>query len=925
MLDQTGGDGVDKVSEGVFRWKFAEAEFDEARWELLVVGTPVRLERKPLEVLACLLRHAGEVVTKDELLDSAWAGRIVVEAALTNAIGKLRLALKDSDQSLIVTVPRVGYRLMGKVERKSISRLAPPSQLRQGDAVPRRPNWKLTRALDQSERGEVWLSEHAKTHESRVFKFSFDGGQLGSLKREATISRLLHDSLGDRADFVRVIDWDFEDAPYFIESEYGGPDLEQCAVVNGGLASIPLHERIAWLAETADAVAAAHEVGVLHKDLKPANVLVRGEPGDWHPRLVDFGSGRVLDPARLEALGITRLGLTQTQSVSTGSLTGTPLYLAPELLSGQVPTVRSDIYALGVMLFQLCVGDLRRPLSAGWEEEISDPLLREDIASAANGNPELRFASARVFAERLRTREERQQARVDEEALRENVARNERALAATRSRRPWLITAFALLVLGLGTTYWMYRQVASANASAQHQARVAQAVNQFLNHDLLAAANPLNGGRVDVSVRDALDQAAPNIDTRFAGDASSAATVHLTAGDAYYQLSEFKSAQTQFTRALDLFSKSDGQGSAEAVLSKVRLANALVRSGDLEQGRVTLDEAAADVARLSASFPMLRVNNDLARGWLAFGSLKFEDVIPPLEDAVQALAGIPDADPDVTLTVQQALTSARSRMGFPTETLEETQRRVLAKLENQKGHSAPLTLGARHLLARIEVLRGKGREMEQTYIDLVKDFSRVLGPENENTLLTVHGLANVYSKLERWKDAERFSRQAWDGLGRQLGPHHINTLNALNSYALAEFKLGKLDQAGDLYEDGIQQVRTNGGKLSGLLLTAFQLNLAHVRIAQGRMDDAAVLIADIRANGGTLVEKDTDAAGELAYLDGRIKLAKGDEAGAQTELRAAIELLGKTNPSDYWIIQEANAALRQSESSQQRTNTKESL
>jgi len=192
-------------------------------------------------------------------------------------------------------------------------------------------------------------------------------------------------------------------------------------------------------------------------------------------------------------------------------------------------------------------------------------------------------------------------------------------------------------------------------------------------------------------------------------------------------------------------------------------------------------------------------------------------------------------------------------------------------------------------------------------------------------LLTVHGLANVYSKLERWKDAERFSRQAWDGLGRQLGPHHINTLNALNSYALAEFKLGKLDQAGDLYEDGIQQVRTNGGKLSGLLLTAFQLNLAHVRIAQGRMDDAAMLIADIRANGGTLVEKDTDAAGELAYLDGRIKLAKGDEAGAQTELRAAIELLGKTNPSDYWIIQEANAALRQSESSQQRTNTKESL
>ena len=144
----------------------------------------------------------------------------------------------------------------------------------------------------------------------------------------------------------------------------------------------------------------------------------------------------------------------------------------------------------------------------------------------------------------------------------------------------------------------------------------------------------------------------------------------------------------------------------------------------------------------------------------------------------------------------------------------------------------------------------------------------------------------------------------------------INTLNALNSYALAEFKLGTQDQAGDLYEDGIQQVRTNGGKLSGLLLTAFQLNLAHVRIAQGRMDDAAVLVAGIRANGGTLVEKDTDAAGELAYLDGRIKLANGDASSAQTELRTAIDLLEKQNPSEYWIVQEANAALRQAELAQ---------
>jgi non-specific serine/threonine protein kinase len=68
--------------------------------------------------------------------------------------------------------------------------------------------------------------------------------------------------------------------------------------------------------------------------LKPANVLVREDASGWHPRLVDFGSGRVLDPGQLEALGITRLGLTQTQTMAS-ELTGTPLYLARNSSEGR--------------------------------------------------------------------------------------------------------------------------------------------------------------------------------------------------------------------------------------------------------------------------------------------------------------------------------------------------------------------------------------------------------------------------------------------------------------------------------------------------------------------------------------------------------------------------------------------------------------
>ena len=105
-------------------------------------------------------------------------------------------------------------------------------------------------------------------------------------------------------------------------------------------------------------------------------------------------------------------------------------------------------------------------------------------------------------------------------------------LAATRARRPWVVAAMLLLAIGFGVTYAMYRKVAAANANATSEVHVARAVDEFLNQDLLAAANPIRGGHVDITVREALDLAAHNIDQNFAGEPRVAATVHQTAAGA---------------------------------------------------------------------------------------------------------------------------------------------------------------------------------------------------------------------------------------------------------------------------------------------------------------------------------------------------------------------------------------------------------
>lgn len=91
-------------------WHFADCEFDEVRHELRVRGTIAELEVKPLEVLHQLLLHAGDVVRKEDLLETVWPGVLVVDASLATAVSKLRKALVDGD-TIIKTVPKIGYRI----------------------------------------------------------------------------------------------------------------------------------------------------------------------------------------------------------------------------------------------------------------------------------------------------------------------------------------------------------------------------------------------------------------------------------------------------------------------------------------------------------------------------------------------------------------------------------------------------------------------------------------------------------------------------------------------------------------------------------------------------------------------------------------------------------------------------------------------
>ncbi len=340
------------------------------------------------------------------------------------------------------------------------------------DAVlPQRPHWVLRRKLGEGGFGEVYLAEHRKTGEQRVFKFCQEPRKLRALEREITLFRLLKEELGERDDITRILDWSFDEPPYFIESEYTrGGNLLTWAEQQGGIAAVPLGLRLEIVAQVAEALAAAHSVGVLHKDVKPGNVLIHTEPAGTESanqvqvRLSDFGVGLLTGEGRLAEAGITPAGLSETAASS-----GTPLYRAPELLEGKTATVQADVYALGVMLYQMVTGDLHRALGSGWEREIEDELLREDIAAAVDRSPRQRLGNALRVAEQLRSLTARRNLRAAEQRVRreEKEARRTLERRHRRLKRNAALAAAALLLAAMG---WQAVRLARRSQEAR-QAR----------------------------------------------------------------------------------------------------------------------------------------------------------------------------------------------------------------------------------------------------------------------------------------------------------------------------------------------------------------------------------------------------------------------------------------------------------------------
>jgi serine/threonine-protein kinase len=773
------------------------------------------------------------------------------------------------------TAPLVAPRESALAKRRLVQDVVAGWRPAPGLELPERPRWIMERKLGEGGFGEVWLAAHAKTGERRVFKFCYDAGRLRALQREITLFRLLKETLGDRDDIVRILDWSLDHAPYFIESAYtAGGNLMDWASGEGGLDAIALATRLEIVAQVATALAAAHSVGVLHKDVKPANVLMASDvAGTAHAQLGDFGIGAVTEKGRLAEAGITAMGL--TVDARTGMLAapeGTRLYMAPELLEGKPATIQADVYALGVLLYQVVFGDFARALAPGWERDIDDELLRADIAAAVDGDPARRLGNAGQLAERLRALAARRQELAARRREREEAARAREGLARARKRRRIAAVAGAVLAFFAAIVTVQSLRIAreAEDAAAAWRAaavagQTAQQVSDFLV-SLFEEADPYATRGHEITARALLDRGKEKIDALAAQPAVQAELMHVM-GVVYGNIGLYEESASLLRGAVTSRRALHGARHAEVADSLYALARTLENKQDYAPAEPIAREALA-----------------LRRALLGDAHPDTADAMETLGDVLVALGSYGEAEP----LYREMLAARRRRFGR----------------EHASVAQALLRIGTQKLT------EGASREATRWFQDALDMYRGLAGDHQLDIAMTTYLLGSAYLRQDDPAPAERLLRESLAMYRGILSDDHPRVTTTMRELSVLYRRTGQHQQAEALGRDLLAAYRTSMGETSpGYAATLTdQAFLARLR---GDCREADALSRQARSIFQAVFPDDHDLVAENLNSLGQLAESWGDAAAAEHHYRASLDMflrLSGEREIPYTFVVMANLA-----------------
>lgn len=617
---------------------------------------------------------------------------------------------------------------------------------------------------------------------------------------------------------------------------------------------LDLRARLRLLIEIARIVQHAHERGVIHRDLKPGNILI---DEDGHPKVLDFGIARLRDDAAQ--------GLTQD-----GQVLGTLPYMSPEQLQGDSSRidVRSDVYSLGVVAYELIGGQLPYPrLNTSTIFEALD-ILRHDtpprlssISAEARGDldtvimkalaseREQRYSSAAEWADDLeRILQHRPvQARPLTRLYRvSRFVRRHRLLSAAMASIILILVGASVVSLNFA---WGEQR---ARALADERAAESAAVNAFLEKMLSSADPNLSAGR-KLTVDEVIDQAERDLG-RLDSQPGVQRAVASTLARTRRALGEYEAALVLNQRAFDLGKTIGAPTMQQAELLHQR-ASLLADLNQFDKAASMLDEARAAAgsvpleSRLALDLTAARIEDEAGRP---------ESAEQKYRALLDAASGVDAQTLQFDPTLRSTLQTARSNLSGvlrdrgALDEAEQLTRAVLADRLEEQGEKAPLTLASRNKLALLLAARGNNEEAEKEAAEALRLQREVLGNGHVDTLTTMQTLANILMPLKQYDEAESLTRESLKGMEAQFGDAYAQTLASMNTLAYLLEERGRIDEAEAAYRR-IIDIQTRGGTGHQSTL-APRNNLAMLLMTAGRLEAAraefATLLGHARASVG---------------------------------------------------------------------------